>query len=136
MKKVKKKAAPKKKATLTKKRTKRAEPPLWWHIHHHQLYENRCRPISERIQYIRDFKDDSEIPLRLRLLKPVRNAPADLREAARKSENSWRWRDRYEFLFLAKKYNKKMKKLHAQQCKNCPWNGRTIFTRKRKGIYV
>jgi len=74
---------------------------LWWHVHHNKLWEPLTEPIRNRINYIKNNKPKEEIELRLRLLKPV------LGEFP-KDDEGW-------------------EKLHQIECKNCPWNGKTIF---------
>jgi len=74
---------------------------IWWHVHHNKLWEPLTEPIRNRINHIKNNKPKEEIELRLRLLKPV------LGEFP-KDDEGW-------------------EKLHQIECKNCPWNGKTIF---------
>jgi hypothetical protein len=77
---------------------------FWWHIHHEQLYEYLTEPIRARINYIKENKPKDEIELRLKLLKPVLGKIPT-------TEKGW-------------------ERLHKKECKNCPWNGQTIFPKK------
>jgi hypothetical protein len=43
----------------------------FWHVHHDTLIE-WSEDIDERIEYIKNHKPPNEIPLRLKLLKPVK----------------------------------------------------------------
>ena len=70
---------------------------------------------AERRSSIQDYKDKSEIPLRLRLFKRAKLGISAHDVGA----------------LYSCEYKKLVKRLHAQQCKNCPmkkWGG-TIFTR-------
>ena len=74
---------------------------VWWHVHHEVLYEVLTEPIRKRINYIKNNKPKDEIETRLRLLKPVLGKfPI--------TEKGW-------------------ESLHKKECKDCPWNGKTIF---------
>ena len=74
----------------------------WWHIHHEKLlYEYLTEPIRARINYIKKEKPKEEVETRLRLLKPVLGKIPT-------TEKGW-------------------ERLHKKECKNCPWNGLTIF---------
>ena len=77
---------------------------FWWHIHHEKLVEYLTEPIRARINYIKKEKQKGEVALRLKLLKPVLGKIP-------KTEKGW-------------------ERLHKQECKNCPWNGKTIFPNK------
>ena len=76
---------------------------IWWHIHHEKLWEVLVEPIRSRINYIKKEKPKEEQETRLRLLKPV------LGEFP-KDEKGW-------------------EKLHEEECKDCPWDGKTIFSK-------
>lgn len=53
-----------------------------WHFHHDRLVEVATEPIRRRRAYIRSQKPSSEVPIRLRLLRPVRGKlPAALTKA-------------------------------------------------------
>ena len=78
---------------------------IWWHVHHEVLWEVLTEPIRNRINYIKEYKPKAEIKLRLKLLKPVLGEiPND--------EKGW-------------------EALHKKECKKCPWNGKTIFPKKK-----
>ena len=49
---------------------------LLWHIHHEVLCEPLIEPFINRVVYIKNHKPVSEVPTRLRLMKPVRNQKA------------------------------------------------------------
>ncbi len=74
---------------------------FWWHIHHETLYEYLFEPIRARINYIKKGKPKDEVELRLRLLKPVLGKIPN-------TEKGW-------------------ERLHKKECKNCTWDGKTIF---------
>ena len=81
---------------------------IWWHVHHEILYEQLTEPIRNRILYIKNEKAKNEttkqIKLRLKLLKPV------LGEFP-KTKKGW-------------------EALHKKECPKCPWNGKSIFSKK------
>ncbi len=77
---------------------------LYWHIHHEELVENLTEPLKNRIAYIKSYKPKDEIKLRLKLLKKVKCKPENYPHTIK----GW-------------------EKLHKKECKNCPWDGHTIF---------
>ena len=80
-----------------------------WRVHHEVLLEPLTEPIEVRQEYIREQKPEHERELRLRLLKPVTGAlPAAVVEAS-------------------KAYMPDILALHAAECPDCPWDGKTIF---------
>ena len=83
----------------------------YWHIHHEKLLEPLTEPLKNRIKYIKEEKAKDETPeqikLRLKLMKRVKGK-------------------------LPKKWAG-VESLHKKECLNCPWNGKTIFT-KENGI--
>ena len=87
----------------------------YWHVYHDHLLSRRIYPIAERRASIRKDKPWGEQRLRLRLIKRVRGLP--------------------EAFYLGtdgevpRKYRALVARLHRRQCKDCPWNGHTIFTR-------
>ena len=78
---------------------------FWWHVHHEVLVEHLTEPVRARINYIKNNKPKDEIDLRLQLLKPVLGKIPN-------TEKGW-------------------ERLHKKECKNCPWNGQTIFPDKK-----
>lgn len=76
----------------------------WWHVHHETLFEYLIEPIRARINYIKKEKPKDEIELRLKLLKPVLGKIPT-------TQKGW-------------------ERLHRIECKNCSWNGKTIFPNK------
>jgi hypothetical protein len=108
----------------------------FWHIHHEVLCEEATEPIKNRIAYIKDEKDPSEVPTRLRLLKPVKskaNIPRLVKDYDAKRATLLTDYDANLAPLLAD-YNAKLAtldcdltRLHAKECPDCPWNGLTIF---------
>ena len=80
---------------------------MYWHIHHEILVENLIEPLKNRIDYIKKEKPRDEVKLRLKLLKKVKCKPEDYPV----TKEGW-------------------EKLHKKECKDCPWNGMTIFPNK------
>lgn len=161
-----------------------------WHVHHGRLLEPAIAPLIERARYIIRCKPAFEVPIRLKLIRPVKGLlPAAVTAAARvytelgvaydKANNELQkaCRRRNEFLLWAtygpekdaavqaealarvehqaagdrvmaaesewlavvREYGPALKKLHDAECKDCPWNGHTIFQRPLKlnltGLY-
>ena len=79
---------------------------FWWHIHHEKLVEQLTEPIRARINYIKKEKPEDEVKLRLKLLKPVLGKIPN-------TQKGW-------------------ERLHKKECKNCPWDGKTIFPGKNE----
>ena len=143
-------------------------PKYYWHVHHKQLWEERYEPIKNRRQYIKEEKYGEEVPLRLRLLKPVKKLPKILVDAYRENNKAQiahnRAESRVQKILGSKIYNRKrydraeeayakaraklddsviilnkmlcssklnqaMNEQHKKECKNCTWNGRTIFSK-------
>jgi len=143
------------------------EMKAYWHIHHDVLVEF-SGDIEERIRYIKTHKPAKEVPLRLRLLKPVQGKLPDTvikagvtnheasvaRDKARVAyDKAWVTRDKtrascdkagaayYEASMARDKagavlnetldaHQSEIEALHAQECPDCPWNGKTIFPGK------
>jgi hypothetical protein len=78
---------------------------FWWHLHHEILVEQLTEPLRARINYIKKEKPKDEVKLRLKLLAPVLG----------------------EIPTTDKGWNA----LHKKECPKCPWNGKTIFPKKR-----
>ena len=132
---------------------------FYWHIHHGILLEPLTEPIGNRIKFIKENKSKSEIPLRLRLLKPIEgNLPTEVikaLEAYNKAlevyNKAFEYNKAKEAFYEAleacsktkeafnktleacskilRKYKKEIEVLHKKECPGCPWNGETIFTR-------
>ena len=126
----------------------------YWHIHHEILMEG-SENIEERIKYIKSSKPDSEIELRLRLLKEVKGelpqayrdaekAYRDAGKAYRDADKAWRdadkahraaekaWRDAGRaYLDADKAYQAEIEALHKIECPDCPWNGFTILPARK-----
>lgn len=119
-----------------------------WHVHHDILVE-WCSSFKERLDYIETSKPPSEVPLRRKLFQPVRGKLPDAIIAARRAydqatlafyqvketadrvlyNRAWqaveKARDEYNNCYTANL--SLIKKLHEQECPNCPWDGWTIF---------
>ncbi len=107
---------------------------LFWHVHHQDLVEF-CYDVQERREYIKYNKDDEEIPLRLKLLKPVRNLSPELKELVRSCKHA-RVYDYSNYGYCMDKLKlwiyrnlTIINRLHKSQCKHCPWDGSNILTR-------
>jgi hypothetical protein len=149
---------------------------FYWHIHHETLVEPATEPIENRIRYIRNYKQPSEVGTRLRLLKPVKGKlpvaitkawdayvkTQALRQVAsnhldkarraqeaastlyRKNGNRQKALDEAFSVYAAArdaadqtwttfdqltrgKCPEALNALHRKECKNCPWDGKTIF---------
>ncbi len=95
-----------------------------FHVHHDVLLEY-CTDYKGRVDYIRSNKPADEQRLRLRLLKlvPLTKLPYDLV----KSGEAWK-----AYGSAGKAYRPDLIKIHAELCKNCPWDGKTIFPGKEE----
>jgi len=104
------------------------KPKAYWHIHHDTLMEFRAGPIKARIYWIKRCKPLSEIPIRLKLLRPVKGRlPVKLVEAW-ESYLITPLQDRLIALGeMHKKCLPKLEALHKKECPGCPWDGETIF---------
>jgi hypothetical protein len=98
-----------------------------WHVHHGRLYELLNEPIENRRSYIRREKPKEEVEIRLKLLKVIKGKiPKALKDGLISyevgGEIGWNQKEA-----LYHKYSFRMENLHKKECKNCPWNGKTIF---------
>ena len=127
-----------------------------WHCHHDVLYEF-VFDYNDRVKFIKKNKPENERALRLKLFKliPEDRLPAALlqaREAYDKAREAYdkAWeaydkaREAYDKAWEA--YNKAweaydkareahipfLEQLHAELCPDCPWDGRTIFSKEDK----
>ena len=127
---------------------------MTFHVHHNQLFE-WCYDYRLRRNVIRQDKDKTEQPLRLKLIQivPSKKLPRSLRPLeAHTRKAMWIWTNflnnnvswgEAEIAYKAAAAEWKtpeaqtaVETLHRKLCKNCPWNGKTIFTRKnKKGIW-
>ena len=129
---------------------------FYWHIHHRILFEPAFGPIKNRIKYIKEHKSISDIPLRLKFLKPVKGKlPDEVIKAGKAYLKAWEAymeageayveaREAYveawkvyiktlnAYYKALKKYDKQIEALHKKECPNCPWNGHSIFGDYRK----
>lgn|SRR4030067_3253183 len=94
---------------------------LYWHIHHLKLVEYYYGFIKGRRKYIKENKPKDEKALRLRLLKRVKGK---LSKRLLKHIEVW------GINYLNSKDLLELEKLHLRECKNCTWDGETIFSFK------
>ena len=98
----------------------------YWHSgHSHLVSYLTAKEAAARRKYIREHKPENERGLRLRLMKRVRG---EMPPALGKANAAWikydaAWDKAYEENMPA------IEALHAKECKNCPWDGKTIFPR-------
>ena len=93
-----------------------------WHFYHNQLMTAifHSTPVKQRRINIKAMKPIGEWPLRLRLLKIVKGKiPIKI---TKKVWIQFHQGSRYNF-----NDNKTVMALHKKECKNCPWDGCTIF---------
>jgi hypothetical protein len=93
----------------------RRHPIYYWHVHHGKLVERLYEPVRFRIDYIRACKPTDQVDTRLRLLKPVQD------------------QSRIALLFNWPTARARLEELHAAECPDCPWNGKTIFPKVEAG---
>ena len=127
---------------------KQLEYGVGFHCHHDKLVEV-IEGLSERIAYIKDYKPRKEQELRLRLIRivPDRLLPKDVRVAVRAVRVPWAqlkplydaywakrkplddayWAERKALSQVVAAHMPELLALHAQECKDCPWDGETIF---------
>lgn len=79
---------------------------LGWHIHHQQLAEVLTEPARNRFDFIVNNKAFEEIPIRLRLMRPIQNVPAKVKAAALKHAKATERQQK-----LAKQYDDKLAKI-------------------------
>lgn len=125
---------------------------FFWHVYHYVLFD-WCNSYDEHLAYILREKPPEEHELRLRLMQPVKNikviktykeaiVPADkvYRDAVTTAQKAYHElgvldETNGEALGLAWEVYLEATRdalapvlaLHAQECPNCPWDGRTIF---------
>ena len=133
-------------------------PEPFWHVHHCMyLIQWTYEPIERRIEYIQAYKPKHERATRLRLLKPVQGKlPDELVQAGAVFSQAWAMLDQawatyrqawatydqtgivydqaraaYDQAYRA--CLPAIEALHAQECPECPWDGRTIFPQEKLG---
>ncbi len=93
-----------------------------WHFYHNQLATSilYSSPIKKRRFQIKADKPFSEHDIRLKLLKVVKGKlPDRIIKLVQEAIHEGR---RYDL-----SCEKTVIKLHKKECKNCPWNGKTIL---------
>jgi len=115
----------------------------FWHIHHDTLL-GWSDNIQERADFIKAEKPMHEVETRLRLLRPVQGAiPPRLVKARAVYERAVAAYERAVDVYEKARavyekaravydrvYNDclpQIEALHAVECPDCPWNGKTIF---------
>ena len=125
----------------TNPRIKRIKRGLALHVHHSNFLFEYCYDYDGRREQIKLIKPKDEQPKRLRLFKliPLKLLPPDLCKAvkiANKKYNALKKMPAKEFEarkarikveWLAWRHRDYLKTLHSKICKDCPWDGRTIF---------
>lgn len=125
---------------------------LAWHVHHNILME-WCYDYEERTAYIKAKKPLGEQATRLRLFQMMKGKlPAELWTAGAEYETMCAelgaveaelefpraeleaarakfWAAWAKLGAAEVKYTPQILALHAQECPDCPWNGRTIFSK-------
>ena len=101
-----------------------------WHLHHETLIEKLNEPAKNRIDYILSDKPEEEQALRLRLFRPVKSkvlaaawAEYDKLLAPARAEY-----DKVRAAAWAE-YDKVLAAAHKKDCRDCPWDGTSIFGR-------
>ena len=108
------------------------------HYHHDNLAEKLNEPAKNRITYILAEKPEAEQALTLRLFRPIPGPALAEYELVRElacaeymkvQRPTWAGFERVEVAAWAK-YLKAKVKAHKLICKekDCPWNGKTIFS--------
>ena len=115
------------------------ENQVWaWHIHHRTLYERTSGTVglAERSDYIKKEKPWRERARRLRLLKLVKNQEvlSALAQALREVGPVYLRpvKEQSAVRALRASIQKAIGRLHALECPRCPWNGRTIFPKRKR----
>jgi len=115
-----------------------------WHIHHSKLLEWSERLLDERAEFIRAHKPESEIETRLRLMRPVNGTLPDAVCHARAAYNELfavycKMKSNYHEMRVAcdeawsayentmAVHRPEIEALHAKECPDCPWDGKTIL---------
>jgi hypothetical protein len=115
------------------------------HCHHKILAEPLTEDAENRIAYIISSKPKHEQALRLRLFRPVPEKKLAKRQKAdaerQKAYAEWQKADaerQKAYAEWEKAYAEREKAdaelavlIHAKVCKDCPWDGKTIFSKER-----
>ena len=100
------------------------------HCHHEYLAEPLNEPADHRIEYILKHKPEHEQSLRLRLFRPVSQEVINRNADWRKAYADWQKAnaDRQKADADRQKVGDELGALiHFDVCKDCPWDGKTIF---------
>lgn len=123
---------------------------MYWHVHHEVLIEPLIKPLQNRIDFIKINKPKYEVKTRLRLIHQAKGKlPKSILKLKKTCNQAWTAYNQAEAAYLqagkalnqarmalsqaATDYNQalrsspEIKALHARECKDCPWDGRTIF---------
>lgn len=103
-----------------------------WHYWHETLLAIGRLSTGARRQEIRWNKPDEERTRRLRLFKTVRGTlPRDVLTVLQREAGSGISTDS-ALRGLPKASCDAIQHLHKKECPRCPWNGHTIFPRRRR----
>lgn len=119
---------------------------MFWHVHHDVLIEY-CHSYDERKGFILHCKPENEQKLRLKLFQPIKGKLPKKFIRARdkfvKARNKYvktkieycKARDKYykawdKYVKARDGCKKEIEALHAKECPNCPWDGKTIFPKE------
>lgn len=111
---------------------------VWHSGHTHLLSFMTKQDMEDRITFIPANKPAHQIATRLRLLKPVLGKlPDGLMEAMRVFWNpcyaeAMRIPNQATYVYnkAERVYGDEINTLHAIECPNCPWDGKTMFPEK------
>ena len=102
---------------------------LIWHLHHDQLVEEAESSIGLRISWIYNVKPPKEQARRFRLMRKVQHPSAALYRAVKFVEEEYR--AQHNLSKSLAHLNKVAAALHRKECPDCPWDGKTIFPKRR-----
>ena len=117
-----------------------------WHLNHDRLFV-WCVDYDGRVNYIKNHKPFNEQAVRLKLCQPVKGVlPEALLTAGRVYQEAWvAWTNVMHSTQSSKQiydewivagvelqdaevlYRPVIEALHAKECLDCPWNGKSIF---------
>ena len=121
---------------MAKKKAKTKEKNIGaaWHVHHDKLIEH-CSNYKGRVNFIKEHKFLFEIKIRLRRFRFVKGKlPRGVCTALKiLQRHLWsEYADQEKAQRLLREHKTEIKALHAKECRNCSWNGKTLVFRKRK----